>query len=194
MDQVITIGRLYGCGGTEVGKRVAKELDIPFYDGAFIEETAAKRSGIHLDLFQNAEQKGTSSYAYEMSLGGKFSMPVQDQVYLAQREAILYLASQEPCVIVGRSANEILYGEVPVLRVYLFCALEKRLQRAREEYKIETANLEKYVKAMDKRRATYYNFYEGKKKELTEQFDLCLDSGFFGIEKTAKLIVEAYRN
>ena len=37
---VITIGREFASGGKEVGKRVAKELGVDFYDASLLRERA----------------------------------------------------------------------------------------------------------------------------------------------------------
>ena len=42
---VITIGRQYGSGGRAIGKKLADELEIPFYDKELLER-AANDSGI----------------------------------------------------------------------------------------------------------------------------------------------------
>ena len=44
MLPVITIARQYGSGGHEVGEKLAKRLNVPFYDKALI-AMAAKQSG-----------------------------------------------------------------------------------------------------------------------------------------------------
>ena len=40
--QIITIGRQFGSGGREIGKRLAEKLDIPLYDRELIEKAAEK--------------------------------------------------------------------------------------------------------------------------------------------------------
>lgn len=56
---VITIGREFASGGKEVGKRVAKELGVDFYDASLLREKA-KELGIEegiFDLFDENPQK-----------------------------------------------------------------------------------------------------------------------------------------
>ena len=45
MNKIITISREFGAGGHTIGKRVAQELGIEFYDRDIVRETA-KASGI----------------------------------------------------------------------------------------------------------------------------------------------------
>lgn len=40
MKKIITIGREFGAGGGEIGKRVAEELSLPYYDKDIILKTA----------------------------------------------------------------------------------------------------------------------------------------------------------
>ena len=61
---VITIGREYGSGGREVGKKLALRLGIAFYDRELITR-AAKKSGFDEEMFeqlakQMAEKQGVT--------------------------------------------------------------------------------------------------------------------------------------
>ena len=42
MKKVITIGREFGSGGREIGRRIAEKLQIAYYDQEIIEEIAAQ--------------------------------------------------------------------------------------------------------------------------------------------------------
>ena len=50
-NTIITIGRQYGSGGHDIGKQLAEELNIPFYDKALLER-AAKDSGLCQEIFE----------------------------------------------------------------------------------------------------------------------------------------------
>ena len=43
--KIITIGRSYGAGGRSIGRQVAEDLKIPYYDSELLAETA-KSSGL----------------------------------------------------------------------------------------------------------------------------------------------------
>ncbi|WP_294449952.1 AAA family ATPase, partial [uncultured Ruminococcus sp.] len=45
MRSIITISREFGSGGREIGKKLADDLGIPFYDKELL-EMASKESGI----------------------------------------------------------------------------------------------------------------------------------------------------
>ena len=52
-NYVIAIGRQFGCGGREVGQRVAQLLGIDYYDKQLLLE-ASKANGIHTEMRSSA--------------------------------------------------------------------------------------------------------------------------------------------
>ena len=53
---IITISRQFGSGGREIGKKIADQLGIPFYDKELI-EIAAKESGMDKELFEEDDAR-----------------------------------------------------------------------------------------------------------------------------------------
>lgn len=185
MDRVITISRQHGSGGRQIGRLLSEKLNIPFYDKEIIAH-AAEQSGIHGSHFDLVDQSDMSGPAYLISPGVAFELPLRDKVYLAQRSAILEIASKGPCVIVGRGAGEVLNGKVPLLRVFVYADRRTRIQRAVEQYHEPAETIEKRIDQIDKRRMAYYSFYEQKTGLFMNHFDLCIDSGKLGIEQAGK--------
>ena len=46
------------------------------------------------------------------------------------------------------------------------------------------------IEHIENRRASYYNYYTGKKWGCAASYDLCVDSSLLGTEETAKLVAE----
>lgn len=67
----------------------------------------------------------------------------------------------------------------------------RRIRKSRIEkvYKENSKVLEK----MDKQRSSYYNFFTKQKYGEVENYDICLDSGYLGIEKCVDIIYDIYR-
>ena len=59
-NMIITIGRQFGSGGREIGKKLAERMGVPFYDKELLSE-AAKQSGISKELFEQSDEKPTNS-------------------------------------------------------------------------------------------------------------------------------------
>lgn len=65
---IITIGRQFGSGGREIGKRLAKKLDIPYYDKELLAK-AAKDSGLCTDYLEERDERSTNSLLYSFVMG-----------------------------------------------------------------------------------------------------------------------------
>jgi len=188
-DIIITIGRQYGSGGKEVGAMLAKELGIPFYDKELVTE-AAKQSGYAEEIFHENDEKLAGSFLYSLvaSTHGADSLPLNNRLFLAQFDTIKKIAEKGSCVIIGRCADYALEDRDNVLNVFIYADKAIRIKRVIEEYGITGKNMEDVVNKTDKKRANYYGFYSGKKWGVAESYDICIDSGKFGLQKTVDII------
>ena len=64
MGKIITISRQYGSGGSEIGRKVAKALSIPYYDRTIIDVTA-KESGFDPKYIERAEQDNNDQFSLQ---------------------------------------------------------------------------------------------------------------------------------
>ncbi|MDO4331301.1 MAG: cytidylate kinase family protein [Eubacteriales bacterium] len=67
-DYIITIGRSYGAGGRSIGKKVAGQLHIPYYDSELLER-AARDSGLSHKFLQSIDEKPVDSSMLYRSVG-----------------------------------------------------------------------------------------------------------------------------
>lgn len=187
---VITIGRQFGSGGREIGIRLAKKLDIPFYDKEIISLTAEKMNMNKEDV-EIHDEKSPGSIISFGSLFSFYDRPVPDKIFFAQKEIIREI-SEKPCVIVGRCADYILKGHKNILSVFISASLSERAKRKKEIMKnFSEENLLDYLRQTDKKRAIYYGYYTENIWGIAETYDLCLDSGKFGIDGCVDLIISA---
>ena len=160
---------------------------------------AAKKSGMSEEVFHNADERATSSLLYSLVMG-TFSfgtvpaagdMPINDKLFLIQSDIIKKAAEDSPCIIVGRCADYILRDRDDVLHVFVNANREARKKRAIEFYGIDPAKVEDTLNRKDKQRGNYYSFYTNKRWDDVSNYNLTLDSSFFGLEKSADLILAA---
>lgn len=199
----ITIGRQYGSGGREIGFMVAEKLGVKCYDKELI-SIAAKESGLCEQIFAEHDEKPTKSFLYSLvmdtySMGyssvGGVNMPIGHKVFLAQFDAIKKLADEESCVIVGRCADYALDERENVLKVFIYGDNDSRIKRIMERHNIsKLSDAKDLMIKTDKKRASYYNCYTSKKWGDAASYDLCINSGMFGIETTANMIVDLVKN
>ncbi len=192
--KVITIGREYGSGGRTIGKLVAEKLGIPYYDRELVDQ-AAKGSGLAVEAIEENDQIVTRSFLYDLAIGTSYGyvnstgvpLDLNTQVFLAQRETILEF-SKSPCVIVGRCADYILREREDVLRVFIYATKKARLERIVKEYGEDPAKAEKLLAQSDKRRARHYEEFTDSIWGARRNYDILLNSGAYGTEKTAEII------
>ena len=64
---IITIGRQFGSGGREIGKRLADLFGIAYYDKELINE-ASKSSGLSTEYFEKADERAPSALLNSFSI------------------------------------------------------------------------------------------------------------------------------
>nr|MCR5090856.1 cytidylate kinase-like family protein [Oscillospiraceae bacterium] len=101
---VITISREYGAGGHSIGKCVAAELGVEFYDRDIIRDTV-KESGLDVGEVEKAEEEITRTAIFLRAISPAAYADQQDYVSNIERHVILRLAARGPCVLLGRCAD-----------------------------------------------------------------------------------------
>jgi cytidylate kinase len=195
---VITIGRQFGSGGREIGKKIAENLGIKYYDKELLRE-AAKSSGMNEEFFEAADERTPTFYNnlmafnYGYSAGAYMvgSMPLNDDnIYRSQCEVMQELARQSSCVIVGRSADFVLRKHPRLISVFIHASMESRIARILSRCDCKTENEAKSISVKkDKLRANYYNFYTDNAWGNSESYDLSVDSSKLSVDDVAKLII-----
>jgi cytidylate kinase len=194
MRTIITIGRQFGSGGREIGIRLAKKLEIPFYDKELL-RAAAEESGLCEKLFDNFDERPKSllysiamdSYMFTLP-GAGVSDSLEQQVYQATFDTIKRVAGEGPCVIIGRCADYALAGRDNVLSLFIHAPLERRIAAEARRQNLDADKARQQVLRTDKRRAAYYEYYSAKKWGAVDSYNFCLDSSVFGQEGTVELI------
>lgn len=192
---VITIARQYGSGGRVIGKKLAEELGVPFYDKELI-TLAAQKSGASSEVLENVDEKAANSLLYAFCMGGVGAMmnlnagnlPINDSLYLTQSQIIRDAAAEGSCVVVGRCADYILRENPHRISFFIYADMEHRMDRVKNVYGVEEDKLEEYILKKDKQRANYYNYYTSRKWYRFENYDLSVDSGTLGIDNTVQIM------
>lgn len=195
---VYTIGREFGSGGKEIGMELARRLGVKCYDKELLKE-ASKQSGFCAEIFENHDEKPTSSFLYSLvmdtySFSGYSSapfldMPLNHKIFLAQFDTIKKIAENESCVIVGRCADYALADYADCMNVFIHADLDCRAQRIADKMQLSINKARDLAQKTDKQRASYYNYYTSKKWGHAKSYDLTLNSGKIGVEGCVDLIL-----
>lgn len=196
MNRIITVGREFGSGGREIGRKIAQELGIAYYDHEIVTELI-RRTNLAEEYIRSIEEKNPVP-VFAVTTGRTFlsiSNPLADQqvsILSEEGRIIQDMAEKSDCVIVGRRAEYILRDKKP-LRLFIYAGMDFKMQRCREwEHfgeEITDKALRQKIQSVDKERAKYYEFMTGQKWGDKANYDICLNTSALGIEKTVQSIL-----
>ena len=200
MNTIITIGREFGSGGREFGRRLAEELGYEYYDKEIIQEIS-KKTSLSEEYIQEVVEK-TPHNLYPITVGqslryaSNYQLSQVQTVFQAQCEILKSLAEKSNCVIVGRCADYILKEYNP-FKIFVYATLESKinrcLQRVDEYEKYTPKKLRKLIKKVDKERARYYDFYAGQKWGDKSNYDLCINTTDTEIKKIVPIVAKMFK-
>lgn len=195
---ILTIGRQFGSGGREIGERIARELDLAFYDKQLL-EIAAEESDIAKELFETHDERPTSSLLYTLAMdlyamryptSIQADMPLNHKIFLAQFHAIQKIGKKGNCVLVGRCSDYALADQKNAVHVFIRADLDDRVRRVADTMDISRGKARELIMKEDKKRASYYNYFTSNKWGMAEHYHCCLDSSLLGIEGTVHVLKE----
>ena len=112
---------------------------------------------------------------------------------LEETGAVKIAEEDKPCVIVGRCADYILKEYDDVFNVFIHADMEFRKDRIVRLYGESENKPEKRLIEKDKKRKTNYKYYTNQDWGDSVNYDLSLDSSFFGVDKCAEIICDLVR-
>lgn len=192
--KIITVSRMFGSGGRSIGKALADTLGIPYYDKEVI-EMVAEESGLHPDFVAERSEYAPSKNPFGYAFVGRdaHGLSNDDLLWNAQCRVLRDLAEKGPCVIVGRCADYLLRDREDTLHVFICADDDFRKQYIVEHYGETKQKPERRLAEKDKKRRLNYEYYTEREWGDPSHYHLVLNSGKLGMEKTAQLILSAYR-
>lgn len=196
---VITITREYGSGGRILGEMLAQKLGIKFYDKELI-ALVAQESRLPEKYIAENEQRVSSNYLLHIILQD-YEAPIEkslssaDALFVSQSRIVRKIASQEPCVIIGRCADYILrdFPSASIIKVFCYTNLEAACERCTKEYHLQSDNIREEVLRTNRARINHYQHYTNEKWGDPHRYDLMLNTGTLSMETACTLIEQLYK-
>lgn len=196
---IICVGRQVGSGGHDIARMLALDFNAKYYDRELL-NLAAKESGFSEKFFeQNDERRGIFRSLFNLRATPVHDSDIyannfsQESLFKFQSDAIMKAADEGSCVFVGRCADYVLRERQNVVNVFISASMDFRIQQIMAKQNIESHAARKFIMQHEATRASFYNYYTGKKWGAAESYDLCVDASILGLQATEKLIVDFIR-
>lgn len=201
MNRIITISRQFGSGGREIGRRVAEELGLAYYDQEIVSELS-ERTAYTKEYLQEIDQIDPLPLM-PITIAQSFAQtidPISEMnhdIFQRQSELILELAERSDCVIVGRAADYLLRDKQQLFRLFIVADDDFKLKRCLEKGEVDgernTKQLQRDIKKVDKRRARFYEFYTHQTWGDPINYDLVINTSRLGIRRAVELIKQVIK-
>jgi cytidylate kinase len=198
----ITISRLYGSGGSEVAERVAHTLGWSLFDNAMI-EAVAERSGLPRAEVTAQDERVPSMVqrlATALSLGSPEVMPpvpsgpietTEERIVAVTRRVIEEAVQTGPAVFVGRGAQCLLAEREDALHVFCYAPRAALCDYEMHKSGVGAEQAERTVHDMNKQREQYVKRHWNRNWRDFDNYHLCLNTAWLGLDGAAEQIVEA---
>lgn len=202
--KAITISRLYGSGGGEIGARVARRLNWHLIDHEIvarvarelgIPETTAKAQDEYAKGFIArviSQFVSTAPTAASPVVQVRpDNQPDQDRYQETLRRVVETAADTGRAVIIGRASQIYLANRRDVLHVFIEAPLQKRIAYAALRENLDANGARARVRLKDDDRARYFRTVLRKNPDDPMHYDLVINTGVLSLDWAVDLICMA---
>lgn len=188
MREIISIGRQFGSGGREIGRKLAEKLGYNFYDRDIL-QAASKKLNMPEAILARTDESSYNSLLYSLVMSTKIA-PFEDALAREESNYLMRQAEKGSCIIVGRCANHLFHDDPGLLSLFITAPMEKRIARVSERYHLDAGSAEGMVMATDRKRDNYYYYHTNHRWSDLSQYHFVLDSSVLGIDGTVDLLAQ----
>jgi cytidylate kinase len=202
---IITISRQYGSGGSAVAARVAALLGWKLFDNAIV-DAVAEQMGMAAERVRALDERHPpliARLANTLALGapevlsseaGEAVLPPDELVRESTRRVMEEAVAREPVVVVGRGAQLVLSQHADAIHVFCYAPRHALARRVAERESISEAEAARMVDQVNRQRALAVRRDYGRVWGAPENYHLCLNTEWLGIEQSAQIVVRSARD
>ena len=199
---VITINREAGSGGKEIATKLGELLGVKVYGKEILasilekynltnedaEKIKATKPGWWADFCRFYKQCGTTAaIAYD-----SFDVDSK-QLYIEEEQILRNLASQESCIIVGRTGFHIFKDNPDAMRLLIIANPECRVKRLMDRQGVNEEGARDIMERADKARENYTKSFAGTSRYDARNYDMVLNVSGFTTDQVAQFLAENVR-
>jgi cytidylate kinase len=193
---VITINRELGSGGRTVGRKLAELLGVKYYDKAIVQGLTEKY-GLTAEEIERLKAQEKPSWWSELQDRCKSLLSANPQpkpstsaMFETERRILEQLASQESCVVAGRSAFLIFREHPNHLNVFIQASTEHRIERLMKKQGLTYAAALDVLDEVDEGREAYLKKYSDRSRYDTRNYDVVLSMDHMTEDDAVAVIME----
>lgn len=185
---IISVGRENGSGGHQIAQIISEKLGIALYDKKLVNETV-EASGFSKELVDKLDEKPVNFFTCKRFSG--YSNSLEEIIAEKTFELLKGKADAgESFVVVGRCTDYILRDNPNLISIFISDTdKQRKINRIMKIHGVSESQAAEIIRDTDRRRKLYHNFYSDIKWGDSRGYDLLVNSGKFGIEETAKLLL-----
>lgn len=193
---VITINRELGSGGRTVGRKLAELLGVKYYDKAIVQGLTEKY-GLTAEEIERLKAQEKPSWWSELQDRCKSLLSANSQpkpstsaMFETERRILEQLASQDSCVVAGRSAFLIFREHPNHLNVFIQASTEHRIERLMKKQGLTYAAALEVLDEVDEGREAYLKKYSDRSRYDTRNYDVVLSMDHMTEDDAVAVIME----
>ena len=183
---VVSISHKYGCGGHEIGEKLAKKLGMEFVDKAILEKVA-EDTNMTYEAVAKYDEKPRGVF-FSRSVKGYSNSPAQNvadlQFAFMKNKAI----KDESFVVMGHCGDQIFKEICPCVTIFITAEKADRIKKIAERDNKKPLEALRYIEKIDKKIAAYHDYYCSTKWGEAGSYDICVNSSILGIDATVELL------
>lgn len=198
---VITISRMFGSGGSEVAAHVAGALGWSLLDNALVDRVAARlgRTPVEVKAIEERVPSLAERLADALALGSSEIVspslsaplpPTEERLLEVTERVIDEAVARGPVVLVGRGAQSYLAQRADALHVLCYAPKAALVARVVQREGISVDEATRRVDETNKRREHYVRRYWHRSWLAPDNYHLCLNTEWLGIDGASTLIVQ----
>lgn len=197
-NRSLCIGRQLGSDGREIGREVAEELGIRYYDKEILQE-ALSRSELPREILEPYDEKKANSLLHTLYYQGSdttlYGKSGSDILYELQKRYILEEAQKGPCVFIGRCADAILReAGMDVLSVFIAAPYADRMERVKSRNSLPDRDAGNLIQKTDRQRRANYEYRTGRVWGDPAEYDLLVNSSAWDRKALVQDLCRAYHD
>ncbi len=199
-NMIITINRENGSGGREIARRLGEMLGLKVYDKSILEEIVqkyklnkeeierikAQKTNLWSDFCQFYRQFSAAGNSYQ----NEDRKITSRELYYAEAQIMRNLASQESCIIVGRSGFHVFKDNPDALSIFIIADREARIKRIAQKEGVDEKTAAKLIEKTDAARDNFTKTFAGTSRYDARNYDITLNVSRFSTEAIAAFLAE----